>query len=41
MVKRLVRSTSVPIAERLMTDEQIAFPVAGDGAVIGLLRDAR
>ena len=36
IVKRLVRSTSVPIAERSMPEDQVALPVAGDGAVGGL-----
>ena len=35
-MKRLVRSTSVPIAERSSPDDQVALPVAGDGAVGGL-----
>ena len=33
IVNRVVRSTSVPIADRSQPDDQVAFPVPGDGAV--------
>jgi len=35
-VKRLVRSTSVPIAQTVDADDQVAFPVPGDGAIVSL-----
>ena len=35
-MKRVVRSTSVPIAERSQADEQVAFPVPGNGSVLDL-----
>ena len=35
-VERLLRSTSVPIADRSSPDDQVALPVAGDGTVLGL-----
>ena len=35
-MNRVVRSTSVPIAERSSADDQIAFPVAGHGTVLDL-----
>ena len=37
-MNRVVRSTSVPIAERLSPMMQIALPVAGHGPVVGLGR---
>ena len=35
---RVVRSTNVPIAELLKPEDQVALPVARDGAVVGLGR---
>jgi hypothetical protein len=37
-VERLLRSTSVPIADLARPDDQVAFPMAGDGSVFGLSR---
>ena len=35
IVKRVVRSTRVPIAERSRPDDEVAFPVAGHGTIVG------
>ncbi len=35
-MERLLRSTSVPIADLPSPDDQVALPVAGNGTVLGL-----
>ena len=35
MTKRVLRSTSVAIALHALAEEQVAFPVAGHGPVVG------